>query len=78
MPLYVVEVTLEVCAKSENQAYRFIRLALERAKSSDITHIDSEVTGQREEETNPRERGDDDGVEYADPRDEMADRLDRD
>ena len=24
---------------------------------------------------NPREKGDDDGVEYADPRDEKADRL---
>ena len=28
-----------------------------------------------ERETNPRERGDDDGVEYADPRDEMARRM---
>lgn len=28
-------------------------------------------------EANPRERGDDDGVEYADPRDEMAERLER-
>ncbi|MCR4375640.1 MAG: hypothetical protein NUW22_12405 [Acidobacteria bacterium] len=27
---------------------------------------------------NPRERGDDDGVEYADPRDAMAERLERD
>lgn len=28
-----------------------------------------------QEEEDPRERGDDDGVEYADPRDEMEDRL---
>lgn len=27
---------------------------------------------------NPRQRGDDDGVEYADPRDEIAERMERD
>lgn len=35
----------------------------------------SEEVGVKYEEENPRERGDDDGVEYADPRDEMEERL---
>lgn len=33
-------------------------------------------TLQDEETANPREKGDDDGVEYADPRDERDDRRD--
>ena len=37
-----------------------------------------EYCGETIEEENPRERGDDDGVEYADPGDEMEERLLRD
>lgn len=38
----------------------------------------AEAQAARDERPNPRERGDDDGVEYADPTDEQADRLTRD
>lgn len=37
-----------------------------------------ETWDDEEAEENPSERGDDDGMEYADPSDELRDRLDRD
>lgn len=74
---YTVRITVEVSATSEHQAYGFIRHALDQAKKAEIVYLDAEVTQSRpdEAEENPRERGDDDGVEYADPRDFMEERL---
>lgn len=80
--VYTITAVLEVSADSEGEALSFVRHAISSARKAEINTIDMGVTGEPDEDhpqpENPRERGDDDGVEYADPRDEMADRLDRD
>ena len=47
MPVYTINVTLEVTEDSIQWAYRAIQKALERAKLAEIRWIDSDVTDTR-------------------------------
>jgi hypothetical protein len=79
--IYTIQASVDVTADSEHEAYETLKHAIAKAKKAEIVYLDAEVTDVRDdqiEDENPRERGDDDGVEYADPRDEMEDRLLRD
>ena len=84
--IYTVVVTVEVAAESGPEARDVIHGALNAAKQAEIVILGQSVIREQPEDDDaspqgdgdPREKGDDDGVEYADPRDEQLDRLLRD
>lgn len=41
--IYTVLVTVKIAADTRNEAYRFIRHALDNARKAEIVHVDSEV-----------------------------------
>jgi hypothetical protein len=57
MPIYIVNVAVEVAANSQTQAYGYIGHALKMAKQQEVVYLDAEVI-----ETRPDE---DDDVEAA-------------
>ncbi len=47
MPIYTVELTVEVATETQKEAYRFIANALKAAKEAELVLVNSEVMSER-------------------------------
>jgi hypothetical protein len=50
MPYYTVTTTVKLFADDANEAYHFIRLAIDGSRMTEILHVDSEVVDTFEDE----------------------------
>ena len=55
MPVYTVQITVEVWGESEQDAYRTIKHTLHRARRQEIVYVDAEVTHTQVDDTDEEE-----------------------